>query len=101
TNTSFENLKKKTNKLYLKEYCQKLEHLSTTDSSKTVIYISGISKQLFFIDIYNFLESTISNISQNFDYSQKNISNRASFDVMLNKEGHIKSVEYVFYSAGL
>src|SRR5699024_11329102 len=41
TNTSFENLKKKTNKLYLKEYCQKLEHLSTTDSSKTVIYISG------------------------------------------------------------
>lgn len=101
TNTSFENLKKRTDKLYLKEYCQKLTHLSTTDRSKTVIYFSGISKRLFFIDIYNFLGSPLSDIPENFDFSQKNISSKASFAVILNKEGHIKSVEYIFSSAGL
>lgn len=101
TNTSFENLKKRINKLYLKEYCQKLGHLSTTDSSRTVICFSGISKQLFFIDIYNFLGPPLSNIAENFDFSQKNISNKASFAIISDKEGHIKSVEYIFSSAGL
>lgn len=74
--SKFIKIKESTNKKYYNKYCKDLIKYSKGDESKTVLTFSGISKNLFFLEIINYTNE----INKN-DLYNKNLANKIIKDI--------------------
>lgn len=89
--SKFIKIQESTNKKYYNKYSKDLIKYSKGDESKTVLTFSGISKNLFFLEIINYTEEINKNDLYNKNLANKTIKDIDSY-VILIKGSEVKEI---------
>ena len=90
-NTAFDSIKKKVDERYNNKYSDYLKILSKKDSSNFVFYVSGLSENIFFIDMVGYHKKKSKNNIKTPDYRVEELYDVFSF-ILLVKNNKIDTI---------